>query len=171
LFRNGRTIELDLPLSQLKRTVSLAGKELSLDSSSGQGKIKVSLTIPSLYRNCYAYFWELSADLFGTTSGTKIFVMLYDDCLHCYSGPYGSQSRSIRKINCKSIIDFSEEKYDRMEIQLDAIKIVCADSSTNILQLQQQEYFWASTGDNPNTLKMWNRLLASYVRQNKLCRL
>ena len=146
----GHPIHLRLRLKELSHVVhDTSGAKINLSPAGNpQGYINISINIPSIYHNMCGWFWEIKDDFIRGTTGEKMWVVLHDQQLFCYSNPYDSILR--HTVDCKMITDIVESVYDKMEIKVDGLIIKIFNEENGVKK--KSELYWA-WGDDASKIK------------------
>ena len=135
-----------------------SGLEMNLTVENPQGSITFSLQVPSIFENMCGYFWEISSDFFGGVRGNKIWVVLHEKNLFCYSNQHDAVAQ--KTVNCKTIMDIHEHVYDRMEIPIDGIIIkIEREVFEGSGSFELAELMWGWGDDVQQNKGLWRRAL------------
>ena len=151
-----RELSLSLPLFMMTRPcyrtgLSVDGGELlskhEIPAKESLGTLHVKISVPTPSENVCGYLFKISRSIFGTTSGVKKWVKLYDGKIHIYDGPWGSESVLHEIVDCDTILKVTIEAYTRTEIPMDGFRITYTTSR------KRDIFVW--TVDSPHIAAMW----------------
>merc|ERR1712146_764519 len=83
-----------------------------------------------------------------------MWVDLVEGVLQCYESPYGGSLSNT--IDCKRISDIEEIMYDKLEIDIEAVKITLMNLDPNLPPI---EMIWGWADDRNRLKKLWRRAL------------
>ena len=119
---------------------------MEVENVLGKGFINILISIPSQFRNICSWFFELRTNIFGYTNGQKLWVILSENRLLCYDGPYGSESKLVHEIECSSIVEVNECNYKQTDSIIDALNIITQTDGSIMLGFGDDSYdirgFW-----------------------------
>ena len=132
------------------------GNKLTLAPPPGpKGFISCTVGVKDIYKNMCGYFWQINKGVFDV-SGQKIWVVLYEGVLNVYDSPH--DRRCLYTIDCDSIVDMEEKKYEGLEIAVDGVVLRRVSDSLEGVKVFS-EVLWAWGDDHNKTKGLWRRAL------------
>ena len=158
----GSVHNLRLPLQTIKHDVhDSTGSRLNLSPPSEvTGTLKVSINIPSIYQNMCGWFWSIKEGFLQGPSGEKQWVVLHDGRVYVYSNPYDLSL--IMEIDVDDIQGIKETTYDKLEINVEGLKIWVKPSEKTKGIKREKELLWAWGDDSSKTKGLWRRALIQH---------
>ena len=150
-----QSLKLTLPILKANHPVySHEGTLMNLLPVKGKGKITIQVSIPSVFSNMCGWFTDVRLGWNADIIGVKMWVELVEGVIKCYESPYGGSLSNT--IDCKRISDIEEIMYDKLEIDIEAVKITLMNLDPNLPPI---EMIWGWADDRNRLKKLWRRAL------------
>jgi len=159
LYSEGVEFKLTLPLENFTYDLFRGGKRLEgarpNNGLPASGVIHVGIQVPTPTQNGCGWFYRLNRSIFGISESQKTWVMLYDNKIHFYDGPWGSDSiLKDEAVEYSAIARVVVELCTELTIPLEGLRIIYNNFR------KRDTLMWAS--DSIELRNMWIELFLTY---------